>query len=56
MTSNKTADKITKFSKALPQNSSETVTNETKNIEKIPKERYLSLEMRQKTVDDLRLI
>ena len=40
---NRIADKITKVSRASPQNSSETVTNEVKNIEherEISKERY----------------
>ena len=44
---------------ALPRNSSEIVTNEAEYIgfdRKIPKERYISLEMRQKTTNDLRLI
>ena len=42
---NKIADKITKVSRTLPQNSSETFINETENIgndRKIPKERYIS--------------
>ena len=40
---NRIADKITKVSRASPQNSSETVTNEVENIEherEISKERY----------------
>ena len=48
---NRIADKITKVSRASPQNSSETVTNEEENIEhereisnerEISKERYIS--------------
>ena len=40
---NRIADKIAKVSRASPQNSSETVTNEVENIEherEISKERY----------------
>ena len=51
---NKIADKITKISKTLQENNSETITNE--HDKEIPKERYLSLEERQKISDDLRLI
>ena len=50
---------MTKVSKTLPNNSSETVTNETENVEQdkeIPKERYISSEKRQKIIDDLRVI
>ena len=50
---NKTADRITKVSKMLPQNYSETVTNE--HDRKLPKEWYISPEERQKVIDDLRL-
>ena len=42
---NKTADKITKVSRALPQNISEAVTNKAENIgldREIPKERYIT--------------
>ena len=42
-----------------PQNSSETVTNEPGKIgldRKIPRERNLSPEKRQKIIDDIRLI
>ena len=56
---NKIADKITKVSRTSSQKSSLTVTNETENIEldrEIPKERNLSLEKRQKSINDLRLI
>ena len=59
MIGNKIADKMTKVSKTLPNNSSETVTNETENVEQdkeIPKERYISSEKRQKIIDDLRVI
>ena len=46
--------KITKVSKNSQQNNSETVTNE--NDKEIPKERYISLEERQKNIDNLRSI
>ena len=49
-----------KISKASPQNSSETVKSETgkktRFDRKIPKERYISPEKRQKIIDGLRLI
>ena len=59
---NKTSDTITKsydgkitvVSKNSQQNNSETVTNE--HNKEIPKERYVSLEKRQKIIDNLRLI
>ena len=50
----KIADKITKVSKNSQQHNSETVTNE--NVKEIPKERYISPEKRQETIDELRLI
>ena len=56
---NKIADKITNISRASPQNSSETVTNERKNIElnrEIPRKIYISQEKRDQIIDDLRLI
>ena len=56
MTGNKIVDKIAKVSRTLPQNISETVTNDAENIEfdrEIRKERYVSPE---KILDDLRLI
>ena len=59
MISNKIADKITKVSRTSSQKRSLTVTNETENIEldrEIPKERNISLEKRQKSINDLRLI
>ena len=43
---NKIANKITGVSKNSHQNNAETVANE--NVEVIPKERYISLEERQK--------
>ena len=43
--------RITKVSKNSQQNNSETVTNE--NGKEIPKGRYISLEERQKVVDNL---
>ena len=51
---NEITDKIMKISKTLEQNNSETVTNE--HNKKIPKERYISPEQRQKIIDDLRLL
>ena len=48
---NKIKDRI---SKTLQQNNSEIVTNE--HDKEIPKERYISLEQRQKFIDDLRFI
>ena len=59
MISNKIADKITKISRTLPQNSSETFESKRKNTgsdEEIPKERYISPEERQKIIEDLRLL
>ena len=43
--------KITKFSKNSQQNNLETLINE--NDKEIPKERYISLEERQKNIDNL---
>ena len=43
--------KITKISKNSQQNNSETITY--KNDKEIPKERYISLEERQKIIDNL---
>ena len=57
MIGNKIADRITKVSKTSPHNNS--VTNEEENVEldrEIHRERYISLEQRQKIIDDLRLI
>ena len=45
--------KITKLFKNSQQNNSETVTNE--HDKEIPKEKYLSSEERQETIDELRL-
>ena len=45
--------RITKVSKHSQQNNSETVTNE--HDKEIPKEKYLSSEERQETIDELRL-
>ena len=50
----KADDRITKVSKILPQNNSKAVTNQ--HDKEISKERYISLEERHKTIDDLRLI
>ena len=44
------SNKITKVSKNLQQNSSETITNE--NDKEIPKERYISPDQRQKSTDN----
>ena len=49
LTGNKIADKITRVSKTSPKNNSET------NEEEILRERYISPELRQKIIDDLRL-
>ena len=46
---NKIANKVTRVSKTSPQNNSET------NEEEILKGRYISPELRQKIIDDLRL-
>ena len=46
--------KNTKISKKLQQNNSEAVT--TEHDKEIPKEKYMSPEERQKTIDDLRSI
>ena len=54
MIDNKIAGTIIKFSKHSLQKNSETVTNE--NDKKIPKEKHISLEDRQKIIDNLRLI
>ena len=51
---NKIANKITGLSKDSQQNNSQTVTND--DHKEIPKERYITLEERQKYIDDLRLI
>ena len=50
----KITDKITKISKTMQQNNSETVTNE--HDQEIPNERYISPEERQKIIYDLGLI
>ena len=54
MIGNKIADRITKVSKVLPQDNSETIMNEYDK--KIPKERYISREEKQEIIDELRLI
>ena len=48
---NKIADRITKVSKNLQQNNSETVTNE--NDKEIPNKKYVSPKERQKITDNL---
>ena len=50
---NKIANRITKVSKNSQPNNSETVKNE--NDRKISKEKYISPEERQETIDELRL-
>ena len=47
LTGNKIADKISRVSKNSPKNNSET------NEEEIIREKYISPELRQKTIDDL---
>ena len=54
MTGNKIASRIRKFSKNPPQNNSETVIKE--HDKDIPRGRYISLEERQKIIDNLGLI
>ena len=49
----KIANKITKVSKHLQQNNSETVTNDYDK--EIPKERCISPKERQEIIDELRL-
>ena len=49
---NKITDKIIKVSKASQENNSKTVTNE--HDKEKPKERYMSPDEIQKTIDDLR--
>ena len=51
---NKIHNRITKILKSSPHNNLESVANE--HGKKIPKERYISPEKRQKIIDDLRLI
>ena len=50
--------KITKLSKILQQNNSETVINDNdeKITKEIPKDKYISPEERRKFIDNLRLI
>ena len=50
--SNKSSDKITKVSRTSPQNNLLAVDSEIE----LPKERYISPEKRQKTIDSLILI
>ena len=54
LTGNKITDKITRVWKNSQQNNSETVANE--NDKQMPKERYTSLEERQKIIDNSILI
>ena len=48
------ADRITKASRLSRQSNSEEIIN--KHGKEIPKQRYISPEKRQKSIDDLRLI
>ena len=53
---NKNSDKIKKVSRTLTQNCLESVTNETGKVEQdkeVPKERYISPEIRKRIIDDL---
>ena len=54
MTGNKIANRIINVWRSSPQNTSETIINE--HDEEVSKERYISLEERQKIIDNLRLI
>ena len=54
LTSNKIVDRITEVLRSSLQNNLETITNEL--VKKIPKERCMSPEERQKIIDDLTLI
>ena len=54
MTVNNIADKITKVSKASPQNNSEKIINE--HDKEIPKERSISPEEKEKNIGSMRLI
>ena len=54
MIGNKIADKVSKVSKTLPQNNSETITNE--HDKELLKERYISPEEREEIVHEVRLI
>ena len=59
MIGNKIVDRITKFLGSSLQNNSETVESETENRgfdSEIHRERYISPERKQKTINDLRLI
>ena len=52
MIGNKIAHRTTKVFRNIPQNNSETITNE--HDKEIPKGRYISPEERQKVINDLR--
>ena len=59
MTGNKNTDKIRRVSKLSPQNNSGAIKTEEENFEfdrKIPEKRHISLEERQKIINDLRLL
>ena len=51
---NRIANRIKKISRSSPQNNSEMITS--KHVKETPKERYISPEERQKTIDDLKII
>ena len=54
MIGDETANRITKVSKSSLQNNSGTVIN--RHDKEIPKERHISLEEREESIDDLTLI
>ena len=54
MIGNRIANRIINDWRSSPQNTSEIITNE--HDEEVSKQRYISLEERQKIIDDLRLI
>ena len=54
MIGNRIANRIINVWRSSPQNTSEIITNE--HDEEVSKQRYISLEERQKIIDDLRLI
>ena len=55
MIGNKIADKITKVSKVLPQNNSETIISEHEKKKKKLRERYICPKERHEVIDEFRL-
>ena len=55
MIGNKIADKITKVSKVLPQNNSETIISEHEKKKKILRERYICPKERHEVIYEFRL-